>query len=106
MPIFEFRCNKCGHLEEVLQKYDDPAPNPCPECGAKKALEREVSLTSFQLKGGGWYKDLYGSVKPEAKGGDSKEPSKSETADSSSKPSEKKPKAKKKSKKKPSEKST
>ena len=61
MPIFEYRCTACDHLEEVLQKHSDPAPEVCPHCGKKKTLHKEISATSFQLKGGGWYKDLYAS---------------------------------------------
>ena len=62
MPIYEYAC-KNGHLTEVFQKLSDKPPKACPRCGAK--LERVLSRTSFQLKGGGWYKDLYSSVKPE-----------------------------------------
>lgn len=61
MPIFEFRCSACGHLEEVLQKHTDPAPDACPRCGAEKKMGRELSVSAFHLKGGGWYKDLYAS---------------------------------------------
>jgi putative FmdB family regulatory protein len=61
MPIFEYRCTSCSHLEELLQKHGDPPPAACPACGKKKAMVKEISLTSFQLKGGGWYKDLYAS---------------------------------------------
>ncbi len=61
MPIFEFRCSACGHLEEVLQKHTDPAPDACPKCGAAKTMGKELSLSAFHLKGGGWYKDLYAS---------------------------------------------
>ena len=35
----------------------------CPKCKARK-VEKLISHTSFQLKGGGWYKDLYASQKP------------------------------------------
>lgn len=61
MPIFEFRCSACGHLEEVLQKHTDPAPDACPKCNAQKTMGKELSLSAFHLKGGGWYKDLYSS---------------------------------------------
>jgi putative FmdB family regulatory protein len=61
MPIFEYRCEACSHLEEVLQKHTDPAPEVCPKCGKAGTMAKEMSLTSFQLKGGGWYKDLYAS---------------------------------------------
>jgi putative FmdB family regulatory protein len=63
MPIYEYACAKCGELTEVLAKVDDAPPAKCPHCGAKK-LSRVVSRSSFQLKGGGWYSDLYGSKKP------------------------------------------
>lgn len=71
MPLFEYRCAQCHHLEEVLQKHGEPAPEECPACGAKATLDKEVSLTSFQLKGGGWYKDLYSSTSNNASGGSS-----------------------------------
>ena len=75
MPIYEYLCSKCHELSDALQKVNDPAPEVCPNCGAKQTLARQVSRTSFVLKGGGWYADLYGSskekkpeaAKPEAK---------------------------------------
>lgn len=63
MPIYEYKCSKCGKELEVMHKVSDPAPAECPECKAQNTLERQVSRTSFQLKGGGWYSDLYGSSK-------------------------------------------
>ena len=58
----------------------------CPKCKARK-VEKLISHTSFQLKGGGWYSDLYASQKPasgtaESSGGKSEPASaaKSETA--------------------------
>ncbi|MFY3746635.1 FmdB family zinc ribbon protein [Anaeromyxobacter sp. Red801] len=62
MPIYEFVCEACGRITEVMQKVSDPAPAACPECGGGK-LARLVSRTTFQLKGGGWYSDLYASAK-------------------------------------------
>ena len=61
MPIYEFVCESCGRLTEIMQKVSDPPPGPCGECGGRVA--RMVSRTSFQLKGGGWYADLYSSAK-------------------------------------------
>jgi len=73
MPLFEYRCERCAHLEEVLQKHSDPAPDACPACGERGTMAKAISLTSFQLKGGGWYKDLYssssGKSEDNAKGG-------------------------------------
>ena len=75
MPIYEYLCSQCHQLSDSLQKVADPAPDVCPHCGAEHSLARQVSRTSFVLKGGGWYADLYGSskekkpdaAKPEAK---------------------------------------
>jgi len=59
MPIYEFVCEACGRIVERLQKLTDPPPGACPECGGKMA--KIMSRNSFQLKGGGWYRDLYSS---------------------------------------------
>ena len=59
MPIYEYECTDCGEVIEVLQKVNARrAPGPCEKCSGK--LKRKVSVTSFQLKGGGWYSDGYG----------------------------------------------
>jgi putative FmdB family regulatory protein len=64
MPIYEYACKKCGKVVESFQKASDPGPKTCAKCGGR--LGRVISHTSFQLKGGGWYKDLYASAKPES----------------------------------------
>lgn len=63
MPIYEYTCDSCGKTVDVIQKVDDPPPEKCEACGKQGSLKRQVSRTSFVLKGGGWYSDLYGSVK-------------------------------------------
>ena len=72
MPIYEYVCSKCGKLNDVLQKMTDPAPAKCDACGEVGTLSKMVSRTSFVLKGGGWYSDLYGSTKPSASAANSK----------------------------------
>lgn len=64
MPIYEFVCEACGGMIERLQKLSDPPPTVCEECGGKMA--KIMSRNSFQLKGGGWYKDLYSSASVKA----------------------------------------
>ena len=54
MPIYEYRCDACGHGLEVIQKLSEPVLTVCPEC-AKPALRKQVSAAGFQLKGSGWY---------------------------------------------------
>jgi putative FmdB family regulatory protein len=53
MPIYEYRCEKCGSHLEVIQKFTDPPLKSCSSC--KGRLTKLVSQTSFQLKGSGWY---------------------------------------------------
>ncbi len=54
MPFYEYRCEKCGHQMEALQKISDAPLVDCPECG-QPALKKLVSAAGFRLKGGGWY---------------------------------------------------
>jgi putative FmdB family regulatory protein len=61
MPIYEFRCEKCGTITETIQKNSDPAPH-CKKCGAE-AMIRQISNTSFVLKGTGWYATDYAGKK-------------------------------------------
>src|SRR4030095_11742030 len=65
MPVYEYLCKGCGHEFEREQRISDAPIKKCPSCGALEA-RRQISRTSFVLKGGGWYSDLYGS-KPAAK---------------------------------------
>jgi putative FmdB family regulatory protein len=60
MPIYEYGCTACGKTFEEWQKISEPALTQCKLCG-DQAVERLLSATSFSLKGGGWYKDLYSS---------------------------------------------
>jgi len=67
MPIYEYRCNECGHKLESLQKLADAPLVICPACG-KNALSKLVSAAGFQLKGSGWYAtDFKGSGSKPAK---------------------------------------
>lgn len=58
MPIYEYRCTSCGHTLEVIQKFNDKPLKKCTECSG--ALEKLISRSAFQLKGGGWYNEGYG----------------------------------------------
>jgi putative FmdB family regulatory protein len=57
MPIYEYLCEKCGSHTEVIQKVNDEPLKRCQKCRGK--LQKVVSRTSFQLKGGGWYLSDY-----------------------------------------------
>ena len=60
MPIYEYLCTSCGYQFEEVQKFSEPSMEECPDCG-KNSAQRQVSMSSFHLKGGGWYKDGYSS---------------------------------------------
>lgn len=57
MPIYEYRCTKCGHTFEAIQKMSDAPLESCETCSGR--LEKLFSRTSFQLAGGGWYSSGY-----------------------------------------------
>jgi len=54
MPIYEYRCEDCGHQADHLQKVAEKPLAKCPACG-KKAYKKLLSAAGFQLKGSGWY---------------------------------------------------
>src|ERR1700722_3573265 len=58
MPIYEYKCPKCGEFE-VTQRITEDALKKCPTCKSK--VERLLSRTSFILKGTGWYATDYAS---------------------------------------------
>lgn len=68
MPIYEYKCEGCGHALEAMQKMADAPLADCPACGTPR-LKRLISAAGFQLKGTGWYAtDFKGSgAKPETK---------------------------------------
>jgi putative FmdB family regulatory protein len=79
MPIYEYRCEKCGSHFEVIQKFSDKPLKFCSNC--KGRLTKLISQTSFQLKGSGWYVTDY------AKSGKSSKPDESpKPAEASSTP--------------------
>jgi putative FmdB family regulatory protein len=53
MPLYDYRCHKCGEVFEVRQKFADELLKFHEECGGD--LERLISPPAFQFKGTGWY---------------------------------------------------
>jgi len=53
MPIYEYKCKRCGKKLETIQRFSDLPLQKCPECSGK--LEKLLSQSSFHLKGTGWY---------------------------------------------------
>ena len=89
MPIYEYKCGKCGNEFEVFQGVSDPAVTSCKLCNGR--VRKLMSLSSFHLKGSGWYATDYSGKK--APGGEKKKEAPSPEAESEKKstPSETKP---------------
>ncbi|HEX2930924.1 MAG TPA: FmdB family zinc ribbon protein [Candidatus Binatia bacterium] len=84
MPIYEYRCAKCGTFE-TTQKITDKPLVKCPTCKGK--VKKLISNTSFQLKGTGWYVTDYarkGQNGDSKSGNGSKSDSKSESTSTKS----------------------
>ena len=54
MPLYEYRCESCAHLFEVIRKFSDPPLDVCPKCGGGP-VAKLLSSPAFQFKGSGWY---------------------------------------------------
>lgn len=54
MPIYAYKCESCGHQQDVLQKLSDPVLSTCPSCG-QSTFAKQITAAGFQLKGSGWY---------------------------------------------------
>lgn len=89
MPLYEYRCSRCQHVTEVIQKFSDPPLKTCSECGGR--LEQVLSAPAIKFKGSGWYVTDYA-----GKGSSSK--SESEKSDSNESDASKSDKPKKESK--------
>ncbi len=70
MPIYEYRCEGCGKVFEVLQRLSDPPPEKHDACGSTD-LHRVMSAAAFVFKGDGWYVTDYARKDKAKKGGGS-----------------------------------
>jgi len=76
MPLYEYRCSKCGRVFEVLQKFAEAPLTVHDGCGGE--VEQLISAPAFHLKGTGWYATDYKKTsapvagKSDPAGGDSK----------------------------------
>ena len=82
MPIYEYRCTKCGHRFEAIQKFSDPRSSKCEKCTGK--AERLISSPAIQFKGSGWYITDYARKGQSDSKGSSESSSSEKTSESSS----------------------
>lgn len=57
MPIYEYQCDNCQQLTEAWQSLAEAPLTTCQSCSGP--LKKIISMSSFHLKGGGWYADGY-----------------------------------------------
>jgi putative FmdB family regulatory protein len=65
MPLYEYKCKKCGHRFERIQTYSAEDAKECPVCQGE--VERLISAPAAHFKGSGFYSTDYG-AKPPASG--------------------------------------
>jgi putative FmdB family regulatory protein len=91
MPLYEYRCHRCGKTFELRQKFAETPLTVHEGCGGD--VERIIFASALQFKGSGFYVNDYGRGKSRRTNGSSaKSESKSES-NSESKP-ESKPESK------------
>ena len=95
MPLYEYKCKKCGRRVEKIRKFSDPPLAICESCGGE--LEQLLLSPAIQFKGSGWYVTDYAKK--------SSDPSRSSPGDSSpsTEKKEEKKEAKQETSSKPSE---
>jgi putative FmdB family regulatory protein len=51
MPIYDYRCDHCGHVFSAVQSFKDEALEKCPNCGKKprRLLRRRRSSSKARL---------------------------------------------------------
>jgi putative FmdB family regulatory protein len=65
MPMYEYQCDDCGKIEEVIQKFSEKPLTKCRHCSGK--LHKLISHSAFHLKGTGWYVTDYAGKAPKDK---------------------------------------
>jgi putative FmdB family regulatory protein len=90
MPIYEYKCEKCGDVFEKMQKFADEPVTVHEKCGGP--VRRLISSPSFQFKGSGWYVTDYGkgnngAKKSDKESKDNKESKESKEGGKDTKPS-------------------
>jgi putative FmdB family regulatory protein len=58
MPIYEYKCTQCSHLLELFENSTEEHNHICPSCNDPNSLKKIISLSSFKLKGSGWFKTV------------------------------------------------
>ena len=66
MPLYEYKCKKCGRRMEKICKFSDPPLTVCEICGGE--LEQLLSSPAIRFKGSGFYVNDYAKKSSDASG--------------------------------------
>ncbi len=86
MPLYEYKCLKCGRHTDKIENVSGPHLKKCPHCGGK--VESVITAPSIQFKGAGWYVTDYGGKKTSGGDGDKADKPATETKETGSKEKE------------------
>jgi putative FmdB family regulatory protein len=81
VPLYEYKCLKCGRKTEKIENVAGPHLRKCPHCGGK--VEALISAPAIQFKGSGWYVTDYAGKKPSSGDSGKDEKAAAESKDSS-----------------------
>jgi putative FmdB family regulatory protein len=80
VPLYEYKCLKCGRHTEKIEPVAGPHLKKCPHCGGK--VESVITAPAIKFKGSGWYVTDYAGKSPEGGSKESKSASDSKDSDS------------------------
>src|SRR3982074_1497975 len=83
VPLYEYKCLKCGRNTEKIENVSGPHLKKCPHCGGK--VESVITAPSIQFKGAGWYVTDYGGKKSGGGDGDKADKPATETKETATK---------------------
>ena len=86
MPLYEYKCLKCGRNTEKIENVSGPHIRKCPHCGGK--MESVITAPAIQFKGAGWYVTDYGGKKTSGGDGDKADKPAAEAKETGSKEKE------------------
>lgn len=69
VPIYDYRCDECGHVFSAVRSFTEADVDSCPNCG--KRPRKLITAPAVVFKGGGWYKTDSRGKAPKEDGGSS-----------------------------------
>ena len=79
MPLYEYKCLKCGRHTDKIEPVAGPHLKKCPHCGGK--VESVITAPAIKFKGSGWYVTDYAGKSPDGGSKESKSAADSKESD-------------------------